>query len=203
MEIKTQEDLWKLTHAVDHKLKKLTHHREAVESPYSIAYKHHFPDGLPDGLCEEQSEADMLIGEIDLMTERVSSRINGGTRYLTEMPKVIDGIKTTDRFNKRWKELDLSLDFQREIRSRVWENPEIGTVISGFGDYRKFRVEFPDDPTGKSGGIRIIYTYIHEHNRIYLVFCYSKSSQDDLTKNQKKSILRDINSIREKSKESI
>lgn len=61
------------------------------------------------------------------------------------------------------------------------ENPKAGAVIKGSGGLRKIIWKVPGK--GKSGGLRIIY-YCLDNDRIYMIFVYPKSEQEDLTPEQ-------------------
>jgi hypothetical protein len=72
-----------------------------------------------------------------------------------------------------------------EYRSLQWAlviNPEAGAVIPGGGGLRKLRWAVPG--TGKSGGLRIIYSWHVSDDRIYMLFAYKKSEQENLTSKQ-------------------
>ncbi len=64
-------------------------------------------------------------------------------------------------------------------------DPTVGSVISGTGGIRKIRWSVPG--RGKRGGIRTIYFYHVGPEEIYLLTAYGKSSQSDLTPQDKKS----------------
>jgi mRNA-degrading endonuclease RelE of RelBE toxin-antitoxin system len=63
-------------------------------------------------------------------------------------------------------------------------NPESGDVISGCRGLRKLRWVIPG--SGKRGGVRIIYYWYTRDEKIYMLFPYKKSEQDDLTREQLK-----------------
>ena len=54
-----------------------------------------------------------------------------------------------------------------------------GDVIPGGGGVRKVR--WGSVGTGKRGGLRLIYYWHQSEDRIYLLFIYRKSRQEDLT----------------------
>ena len=61
-------------------------------------------------------------------------------------------------------------------------NPEAGPVIPGGGGIRKLR--WRASGKGKSGGIRVIYYVYARDQKIYLLYPYKKSEQEDLTYKQ-------------------
>ena len=65
-------------------------------------------------------------------------------------------------------------------------NPTAGDIIRGTGGARKTRFALLD--AGKSGGIRVIYLDVAHKKQTYLLLCYPKSQQDDLSQEQKKQV---------------
>ena len=57
--------------------------------------------------------------------------------------------------------------------------PQQGSVIPGSGGLRKVR--WKAKGKGKSGGVRVIYYWITEEAKIYMLMVYEKSSQANLT----------------------
>jgi len=81
----------------------------------------------------------------------------------------------------------LSDDEYREMQWALAINPEMGPVISGGGGLRKLR--WSASGKGKRGGMRVIYYVYARNQKIYLLYPYKKSEQEDLTHEQLK-ILR-------------
>lgn len=65
-------------------------------------------------------------------------------------------------------------------------NPWQGDVIQGTGGLRKLR--FAGKGKGRRGGLRIIYYFLDEHRRFYLLTLYSKNEMADLTGYQRKQL---------------
>ena len=80
-------------------------------------------------------------------------------------------------------------DQYRELQERLIENPEIGDLIQGSGGLRKIRWKLTG--RGKRGGVRIIYYWAALADQIRMLYVYSKTDQEDLTKDQLK-VLRHI-----------
>jgi hypothetical protein len=59
--------------------------------------------------------------------------------------------------------------------------PDAGAIIVGGGGLRKLRWSIPG--RGKSGGIRTIYYWDHKES-IYMLLCYQKNEQENLTAKQ-------------------
>ena len=75
--------------------------------------------------------------------------------------------------------MGLSDEELREFQNILLENPFAGSLIQGTGGARKIR--FALSGSGKSRGLRVIYFDITHLRIIYLIICYPKSKQDDLT----------------------
>lgn len=60
--------------------------------------------------------------------------------------------------------------------------PESGNIIKGAGGIRKLR--WKKSGQGKRGGVRILYYYLSNEDQIFMLYGYSKSDKDDLTKPQ-------------------
>jgi len=62
-------------------------------------------------------------------------------------------------------------------------NPRLGDVIQGTGGLRKMRAALGG--RGQRGGARIVYFFVEPRARVYFVFAYAKSIQEDLTPEQR------------------
>ncbi|HIH0879842.1 TPA: type II toxin-antitoxin system RelE/ParE family toxin [Vibrio cholerae] len=63
----------------------------------------------------------------------------------------------------------------------------LGDVIQGTGGLRKIRVA--SKGKGKRGGSRIIYYFLDEKRRFYLLTIYGKNEMSDLNANQRKQLM--------------
>ncbi|MBQ4797759.1 type II toxin-antitoxin system RelE/ParE family toxin [Pseudoalteromonas sp. MMG006] len=87
---------------------------------------------------------------------------------------------------EKYRELYLSDDEYRLFQADLMVNPKQGDVIQGTGGLRKIRVA--SKGKGKRGGSRVIYYYLDEKRRFYLLTIYSKNEVTDLTADQKKQL---------------
>ena len=82
--------------------------------------------------------------------------------------------------------MNLTDDDLREFQNFIMKNPSAGDVIIGTGGAKKARYALPG--RGKSSGARVIYADISHKSKVYLLLCYGKHEQDDLTDSQKKQL---------------
>lgn len=80
----------------------------------------------------------------------------------------------------------LSDEAYRLFQVELIANPRQGDVIQGAGGLRKVRLAGKGQ--GKRGGLRVIYYFLDEHSRFYLLTVYSKSEMTDLTADQRKQL---------------
>ena len=80
-------------------------------------------------------------------------------------------------------------DEYRKIQLALVLRPEAGKIIPGSGGLRKIR--WKSGGSGKRGGLRLIYFWDVQEDKIYMLLIYKKSKQEDLTQNQLK-ILRNL-----------
>ena len=83
-------------------------------------------------------------------------------------------------FEKQWKNLNLTDEDLKGLKSELLFDPQIGAVMRGTNGVRKIRFAF--DNRGKSGSIRVIYVDFAVYEKIYLITAYPKSEKDNLTK---------------------
>jgi mRNA-degrading endonuclease RelE of RelBE toxin-antitoxin system len=93
----------------------------------------------------------------------------------------------TPSFTRRIREL-LSDEAYRALQLALGHRPEQGVVIPGTGGIRKIR--WGQEGRGKRGGIRIVYYWHRQTERIYMLLTYPKSEQDDLTTDQARTLSR-------------
>lgn len=67
----------------------------------------------------------------------------------------------------------------RCLQNELMANPEKGALIPHSGGLRKVRMRLPG--RGKRGSARVIYLYLQMHERIYLVYFYTKGDTENLS----------------------
>jgi hypothetical protein len=72
--------------------------------------------------------------------------------------------------------------FQQELA----DQPEKGGPMSGCGGVRKVRMAARGK--GKSGGARVIYLYLKNHDVIYLLYVFTKGDAENLSAQGKKAM---------------
>ena len=70
----------------------------------------------------------------------------------------------------------------RALQEWIATSPTAGNLIKGSGGCRKLR--WNTTSAGKRGGIRVIYYWIKEYDRVLLLLAYAKSRSDDLSQKQ-------------------
>lgn len=81
----------------------------------------------------------------------------------------------------------LSDEEYRLFQAELMLNPKLGDVIQGTGGLRKVRVA--SKGKGKRGGSRIIYYFLDQKRRFYLLTIYGKNEMSDLNANQRKQLM--------------
>lgn len=82
----------------------------------------------------------------------------------------------------------------RRFQNELIEDPERGDVIQGTGGFRKARMRLAGG--GKSGGARVIYLFLAEHEVIFLATLYKKSKRESLTDDEKQNLKQIAHSIK-------
>ncbi len=77
----------------------------------------------------------------------------------------------------------------RDFQIALAKRPDMGAVMVGSGGLRKVR--WAAQGRGKRGGVRVIYYWAVEKDRLLMLLMYPKSERDNLTREQVK-ILRKI-----------
>jgi mRNA-degrading endonuclease RelE of RelBE toxin-antitoxin system len=84
--------------------------------------------------------------------------------------------------------VQLSAEEYRGLQLALVLRPEQGSVIPGSVGLRKVR--WKARGKGKRGGVRVIYYWITEDDKIYLLMLYGKSDQADLTPAQARILIK-------------
>lgn len=97
-------------------------------------------------------------------------------------------------FDKFIKEGKINQEDFEEFERNLLNNPTLGDVIPGMGGLRKARMK--SSTSGKRGGFRIDYLDFPDYGITYYVVLYPKNVQEDLSSEEKKVILRLIETIK-------
>jgi hypothetical protein len=93
----------------------------------------------------------------------------------------------TGRYIKDLKRLGVTAAEIATFEAQVAANPLSGDAIPGLNGLRKLRFGFGG--RGKRGGGRAVYFLVLSEDAAVMVFAYGKSTQEDLTGEQKRSAL--------------
>jgi hypothetical protein len=102
-------------------------------------------------------------------------------------------------FTRRLFELgkDRADEILLSIQSDLISDPGRGKRVEGLGGIRKARCTDPTRGKGQRGGFRYLYYYIERDGQIFLMFLFDKDEQEDLTKEQRKSLSQALNTLKE------
>lgn len=89
--------------------------------------------------------------------------------------------------------MDLTTEDMQNVELSILTAPEAHPIIKGLRGVRKARIALHG--RGKSGGGRVIY-YVAVKSTIYMMTAYPKNERDDLSNDQRKSILAFIESLK-------
>lgn len=87
---------------------------------------------------------------------------------------------------EKYRALYLTDEEYTLFQAELMADPKKGDVIQGTGGLRKIRVAGKD--RGKRGGSRVIYYFLDNLKRFYLLTIYSKNEMSDLSAEQKKQL---------------
>ena len=82
------------------------------------------------------------------------------------------------------------------LQQVLLSNPEAGSVMRGCGGLRKIRWPDARRGKGKRGGLRIVYLYLPEFQRVVFLDVYDKDEADDLTPEERKEMTEIAHAIR-------
>ncbi len=83
-----------------------------------------------------------------------------------------------------------------DVQQVLLSNPKLGPVMRGCSGLWKIRWADPKRRKGKRDGLRIIYLYLPEFQRVVFLDVYDKDEADDLTPEQRKEFAADAEKIR-------
>ena len=87
----------------------------------------------------------------------------------------------TSIFTRQIQDL-ISDDHMRALQEWIAVSPTAGNLIKGSGGCRKLR--WKTAATGKRSGIRVIYYWMKEYDRVLLLLAYAKSRTEGLSQAQ-------------------
>jgi hypothetical protein len=93
--------------------------------------------------------------------------------------------------------MGLDEEDMREVEASIRAAPQRHPVVKGLRGARKARFARPG--MGKRGGGRTIYYVAISPDRIYMLTAYSKNERDDLSEDQRRAIIRALESIKDRS----
>ena len=82
----------------------------------------------------------------------------------------------------------LSDESYSKLQQALLMRPDAGAIIPGSRGLRKLR--WRTEHGGKRGGLRIIYYWYVDGEKLYMLFVYRKNEQEDLTRQQIKVLSR-------------
>ena len=82
------------------------------------------------------------------------------------------------------------------LQQLLMADPDSGMVMPGCGGLRKLRVADAKRGKGKRGGTRVIYLYVPEAMRFYMIDVYGKDEQEDIPAADKKLFRRIADEIK-------
>jgi len=102
-------------------------------------------------------------------------------------------------FSRLWDALGLDDEDLKLLQVMIMTDPKGSPVIEGSGGVRKLRFSPPKWPRGKSGGLRVCYTYVEEVGTVILALVYGKGEKDDLSASE----LEVLHAVVERSRQSL
>jgi len=110
-------------------------------------------------------------------------------------------VKTTPSFDQKAKKL-LTPQALEELFDYLEVYPEKGDLIQVTGGIRKLRWRTGKDNKGKSGGVRILYTYLRD-TLVLLIVLYSKTEKDNITQGERNQLKQLLPQLISKYKEDL
>lgn len=111
------------------------------------------------------------------------------------MKRAIEFVETPS-FTKQIKALATD-DELKELQIELIAHPEKGDLIKDTGGLRKVRMAVGNK--GKSGSVRVLYVLAHL-DKIFLIMAYPKSVKDSLTKEEKATLKKLVQSLKGEGK---
>lgn len=91
-------------------------------------------------------------------------------------------------FARAWSRMGLSDDDLRAAEIAIMIDPSRPPLVQGTGGVRKLRLAPESWDTGKSGGLRVLYSHWPDYGLVALIYAYSKGEVEDINAEEKKAI---------------
>jgi hypothetical protein len=95
-----------------------------------------------------------------------------------------------------WRALRLNDEDLRLLEHQLMAAPDAGAVMAGTGGLRKLRFAPASRSGGKSGGMRVCYLYLPEHELVFLVTVFAKNEKANLAADEKAAFRKLIETIK-------
>jgi hypothetical protein len=99
-------------------------------------------------------------------------------------------------FTQDWSDLGCGDDELRLLEDEIGRDPTRSPVVPGGGGARKIRLADPSSGKGKSGGLRVLYTFLADYGIVLLIAAWPKSEREDLAPQDYRAIGQTIARIR-------
>lgn len=96
-------------------------------------------------------------------------------------------------YRRAMERMGFDSEGMHQLEMNIAASPEAHPILKGLKGVRKARFALPG--RGKSGGGRLIY-YFASGTTIYMMTAYPKNERDDLSPDQRRSILAIIESLK-------
>lgn len=91
-------------------------------------------------------------------------------------------------------------DAYAALQQELMDQPDKGDVMPGCGGLRKVRTADPKRGQGKRGGARVIYLYVAEAKRFFMLDIYGKGEKDDLSPAEKKLLAQLVDELKRQAR---
>lgn len=117
---------------------------------------------------------------------------NSDTLIDESVEREIKTCKATEYFIELWNDITNQsihniLDHLKnnfEVKNPILKEEKLKKKYPLLNQARKLRYSLESKKVSNNGSVRVINTYISELKGIYLLICYKKNAQDDITKGQ-------------------
>jgi len=96
-------------------------------------------------------------------------------------PQTLLNFTHTPWFDRDWQGIGLSDEDLAELQMQIMAGPSAAPVVRRTGGLRKVRFSPPSWNVGKSGALRVCYSYYQRFGHVLLVAVYPKTEKDTLS----------------------